>query len=122
LVSLVHQGLFGVRTYILQACESNSAEISPETDDCVEFCRIHITHNQNLRYICVIIKNIISQTMYLTAHKSFASTIVPGFRPMLDQDAVTVAFDELLFHKITATLLSLRGPAHTCHNIYDLSI
>ena len=25
---------------MLQACESNSADISPETDDCVECCKI----------------------------------------------------------------------------------
>jgi len=54
--------------------------------------------------------------MYLTAHKSLALTEVPGFRPMSDQDAVTFALDELLFHKITATLLLLRGPAQTCNN------
>lgn len=34
---------------------------------------------------------------------------------MSDHEAVTVAFDELLFHNTTATLLSLRGPAQTCH-------
>jgi len=52
-----------------------------------------------------------SLAKYLTSHKSLASTIVSGFRPMSDQLAVTVAFDELLFHKTTATLLLLRGPA-----------
>jgi len=40
-----------------------------------------------------------------------------GSRPISDQDAIIVAFDELLFHKITATLFSLRGPAQT-YNIY----
>jgi hypothetical protein len=56
----------------------------------------------------------------LTSHKSLASTIVPDFRPISDQDAVTVAFDELLFHKTTATLLLLRGPAQTyIHRIFS---
>jgi len=62
-----------------------------------------------------------SLAKYLTSHKSLASTIVSGFRPMSDQLAVTVAFDELLFHKTTATLLLLRGPAHTYHHIFILS-
>lgn len=62
-----------------------------------------------------------SFTRYFTSHKSLASTIVSGSRPMSDQDAVTVAFDELLFHKTTATLFLLRGPAHTCHRSFLLS-
>jgi hypothetical protein len=62
-----------------------------------------------------------SLAKYLTSHKSLASTIVSGFRPMSDQDAVTVAFDELLFHKTTTILLLLRGPAHTCHYKFLLS-
>jgi len=61
-----------------------------------------------------------SLTNSLTSHKSLASTIVSDFRPMSDQDAVTVAFDELLFHKTTATLLLVRGPAHTyLHRIFS---
>jgi hypothetical protein len=46
--------------------------------------------------------------------------MVSGSKPISDQDAVIVAFDELLFHKTNATLFSLRGPAHT-YNIYIYS-
>jgi len=52
--------------------------------------------------------------MSLTSHKSLASIEVPGSRPRSDHDAVTIAFDKLLFNKTTASLLSLRGPAQTC--------
>jgi hypothetical protein len=52
--------------------------------------------------------------MSLSSHKSLTSTEVPGSRSKSDQDAVTVAFAELLFHKTTASLLPLRGLALTC--------
>jgi len=97
--------------------------MSPDTFDCVECCKVHykLSKTQHYRYLypltlCFqhIVKNKISETMSLTSHKSLASIEVPGSRPRSDQDAVTIAFDELLFNKTTASLLSLRGPAQTC--------
>lgn len=55
----------------------------------------------------------------LTSHKSCALTTVVGLRPMSDHEAVIAALDELLFHKITATLLLLRGPAQTFYFVHE---
>lgn len=76
--------------------------------------KFNIKNSQKHSVGCRFYQNKISQTMSLTSHKSLASTEVSGSSPRSDQDAVTVALDELLFHNITTSLLSMRGPAQTC--------
>ena len=49
----------------------------------------------------------------LTAHRSRTVTAAKAGSPTLDQDAVMVAWYPCLFHRTTALLLPVSGPAHT---------
>jgi hypothetical protein len=54
-----------------------------------------------------------SEESELTAHRSRTVTVADAGSPTLDQYAVMVAWYPCLFHRTTAFLLLLSGPAHT---------
>lgn len=103
---------FGVSLYILQAWGSNTALIWPWIE-CIVVCYETIkqfpTTNQSepkWAYDLTIFQQ-------LTVHKSRTSTTVDGWSPISDHCAVTDACVDPLFHRITATLPLISGPAHT---------
>jgi hypothetical protein len=107
---------FGVNTYILQACVSTVSSSSPCTDDVTSSCnqtKSH-THKTGLRTTArKIIQWLVcdQRKCMLTVHRLRASTTVDALRPMLLQLAVMDASSDPLFHRTTATLPPLNGPA-----------
>jgi hypothetical protein len=70
-------------------------------------------------YSALLRKSKSSEESELTAHRSRTVTAADAGSPTLDQYAVMVAWYPCLFHRTTAFLLPLSGPAHTYKQLHN---